>query len=113
MEFSPHELIETILQFRNPETANDARNQIMQFLTNPQSIGMLFDIILMPEIDDFIYQIAIICVNQFCDINKEIISEEMLDFLRSRLMDVLRSFRDSIPFSILLNAIGQNTKSPR
>lgn len=105
MEFSPHELIETILQFRNPETANDARNQIMQFLTNPQSIGMLFDIILMPEIDDFIYQIAIICVNQFCDINKEIISEEMLDFLRSRLMDVLRSFRDSIPFSILLNAI--------
>lgn len=105
MEFTPHELIETILQFRNPETVNDASNQMMQFLNNPQSIEMLFDIILMPEIDDFIYQIAIISVNQFCDINKEVISEEMLDFIRSKLMDVLRSFRDSIPFSILLNAI--------
>lgn len=105
MELDADSVINLILQIRDPQTVNEATNHILQFLRIPQSINILFQIISNPENIEYVDQFTILSISQYCEINREFINQDLLNFIRSNLLQILIGIKKESYLPILLRTI--------
>lgn len=104
MEQNTAYLLHQINQMRDPQLANISQNQIIEFLRSPTSIANLFQII--SEIkDDFIIKFALLCITRYCEFNKQNLSQENIDQIKSNLLILLTTTQNPEFLPLIINSI--------